>query len=88
MLLQEWNWDDAKSVWQEEAREDGMALGEARSDLKWHATVADMQDSVDDLQNTIADMQDSVVDLQNTVADKDSEIENLKAQLAQVGQSA
>ena len=23
MLLTEWNWDDAKEVWQEEAREEG-----------------------------------------------------------------
>ena len=25
MLLTEWNWDDAKEVWQEEAREEGIA---------------------------------------------------------------
>ena len=27
MLLTEWNWDDAKEVWQEEAREDGIEIG-------------------------------------------------------------
>ena len=27
MLLTEWNWDDAKEVWQEEAREEGFELG-------------------------------------------------------------
>ncbi|MDR3001716.1 MAG: hypothetical protein LBU89_10680, partial [Fibromonadaceae bacterium] len=27
MLLTEWNWDDAKSVWQEEARETGWEKG-------------------------------------------------------------
>ncbi|MDR3000528.1 MAG: hypothetical protein LBU89_04605 [Fibromonadaceae bacterium] len=27
MLLTEWNWDDAKSVWQEEARETGWEEG-------------------------------------------------------------
>jgi SOS response regulatory protein OraA/RecX len=27
MLLTEWNWDDAKEVWQEEAREEGREEG-------------------------------------------------------------
>ena len=27
MLLTEWNWDDAKEVWQDEAREQGRELG-------------------------------------------------------------
>jgi predicted transposase/invertase (TIGR01784 family) len=27
MLLAEWSWDDAKEVWQEEAREDGREEG-------------------------------------------------------------
>jgi hypothetical protein len=26
MLITEWNWDDAKEVWQEEAREEGMVV--------------------------------------------------------------
>jgi hypothetical protein len=30
MLLDEWNWDDAKEVWQEEAREEGLLLGMER----------------------------------------------------------
>jgi len=29
-MLFGWDWDEAKEVWQEEAREDGFALGEAR----------------------------------------------------------
>jgi predicted transposase/invertase (TIGR01784 family) len=29
-MLFGWNWDTAKEVWQEEAREDGVAIGEAR----------------------------------------------------------
>jgi len=29
MLFTEWNWDTAKRVWQEEAREDGIAIGKA-----------------------------------------------------------
>jgi hypothetical protein len=27
LLLNEWNWDDAKAVWQEKAREEGMTQG-------------------------------------------------------------
>jgi len=27
MLFTEWNWDDAKEVWQEEAREEGIEIG-------------------------------------------------------------
>jgi hypothetical protein len=27
MLMTEWNWDDAKQVWQEEAREEGREEG-------------------------------------------------------------
>jgi len=27
MLMGEWNWDDAKEVWQEEAREEGREKG-------------------------------------------------------------
>ncbi len=30
MLLTEWNWDDAKEVWQEEAFEVGEMIGETR----------------------------------------------------------
>jgi len=30
MLTTEWNLDDAKEVWQEEAREDGIVIGEER----------------------------------------------------------
>jgi predicted transposase YdaD len=29
-MLFGWDWNEAKDVWQEEAREDGFALGEAR----------------------------------------------------------
>jgi len=27
MLTTEWNWDDAKEVWQEEAKDEGIAIG-------------------------------------------------------------
>ncbi len=30
MLLTEWNWDDAKEVWQEEAKEEGRREGEIK----------------------------------------------------------
>ena len=33
MLLQEWNWDDARAVWEREAEE--------RADAKWQSIVAD-----------------------------------------------
>ena len=32
MLFQEWNWDDARAVWEEEA--------EKRNDAKWQSVVA------------------------------------------------
>jgi len=34
MLFTEWNWDTAKRVWQDEAREDGIAIGEVRGEAK------------------------------------------------------
>jgi predicted transposase/invertase (TIGR01784 family) len=33
MLLTEWNWEDAKEVWQEEAREEGIERGIRRTAL-------------------------------------------------------
>ncbi len=33
MLLTEWNWDDAKEVWQEEAKEEGRKEGELKERL-------------------------------------------------------
>jgi len=32
MLTTEWNWDDAKEVWQEEAKEEGIAIGEVKGE--------------------------------------------------------
>ena len=34
MLLTEWNWDDAKEVWQEEARDEGMEEGRTEKKLE------------------------------------------------------
>ena len=42
MLTQEWNLEDAKIVWQREAKEEGVELGEARSDQKWKSVITDM----------------------------------------------
>ena len=36
MLLTEWNWDDAKQVWQEEAREEGFEKGRREGQEKGH----------------------------------------------------
>ena len=33
-MLFGWDWDEAKEVWQEEAREDGIAIGEARGEAR------------------------------------------------------
>ena len=37
MLLTEWNWEDAKQVWQEEAREDGRIEGRAEGRVEGRA---------------------------------------------------
>jgi hypothetical protein len=41
MLLQEWNWDDARAVWERDAEARGEARAETRADQKWQAVVAD-----------------------------------------------
>ena len=35
MLFTEFNIDDAKRIWREEAREDGLEEGEKKPKLKW-----------------------------------------------------
>jgi SOS response regulatory protein OraA/RecX len=39
MLLTEWNWDDAKAVWQEEAREEALEEGRQRRDSELLALI-------------------------------------------------
>jgi len=34
MLTTEWNWDDAKEVWQEEAKDEGIEIGTAIGETK------------------------------------------------------
>ena len=41
-LLQEWNWDEVKAVWQKEAEE--------RADLKWQSVVADKDTIIAELR--------------------------------------
>jgi hypothetical protein len=62
MLLQEWNWEDAKAVWQREAKKDGIRLGEERgirrgeergekrSDQKWKSVIAEQNALIAQLQ--------------------------------------
>jgi hypothetical protein len=41
MLITEWNWDVAKEVWQEEARDEGIGIGEHQEREKWQSVVAE-----------------------------------------------
>ena len=66
MLFGEWNWDDAKAVWDEET--------ESRVDKKWEAVVADKN-------NVIADKDIVIADKDKMIAGKDAEIAALKEQL-------
>ena len=46
MLMGEWNWDDARAVWEKEAE----ARGEAQSDAKWQSVLADKDATIAKLQ--------------------------------------
>ena len=67
MLFGEWNWDDAKAVWTEEAK------SEERE--KWQTVVSD-KDKV------IADNTKMLADKDSLIANKDAEIAALRAQLS------
>ena len=58
MLLQEWNWEDAKKVWQKEAEERGeergVKIGEERAAQKWETVVADKDALIAELQAQLA----------------------------------
>ena len=64
MLLTEWNWDDAKEVWQEEAREEG----EKRADVKWQSVVADKDAVIADKESVIANNKAEIARLQELLA--------------------
>ena len=66
MLLQEWNWDDAKAVWQKEAEE--------RADHKWQSVMAEKDDK-------LADKDAELADKDAKLADKDVLIAELMTQL-------
>ena len=42
MLLEEWNMEDAKVVWQEEAREEGEKRGEKKGEMKGKKEIIDL----------------------------------------------
>ena len=66
MLLQEWNWDDAKTVWQREAEE--------RTDRKWEPIVAQKDKALAQKDMDLAKKEKDLVD-------KEAEIANLKKQI-------
>ena len=73
MLFGEWNWDDAKAVWDEET--------ESRVDKKWEAVVADKNNVIAGKDIVIADRDKVIADKNFLIADKDAEIAALKTQL-------
>ena len=66
MLFQEWNWDDAKEVWQREAAE--------REREKFMPVIADKDAKLADKEVTISDQE--VI-----ISEKDAYIAELEAQL-------
>jgi hypothetical protein len=69
MLITEWNWEVAKEVWQEEAREEGVGIGEQRANEKWQGVVTE--------KNTALAEKDAAL------AEKDELITKLKAQMGE-----
>jgi hypothetical protein len=51
MLLEEWNWDEAKEVWQEEAMEKGMEMAEA----KYQTVIAEKDREIAELRRKLQD---------------------------------
>jgi hypothetical protein len=54
ILTSEWDWDVAKEVWQEEARDEGIHIGEARAAIQYVAQIADNQRRIADLERQLA----------------------------------
>ena len=77
MLLQEWNWEEAKIVWQREAEE----RGEARSDQKWKAVITDKDAQLVDKDAQLADKDAQLADKDEQLAKKDAQLAELLAQL-------
>jgi hypothetical protein len=74
MLFQEWNWDDAKAVWSEEA-----AIQERNL---WQSVVADNAAMLADKDAMLADKDAMLADKAAMLADNAAEIAALKAQLS------
>jgi hypothetical protein len=54
MLTAEWDWDVAKEVWQEEAREDGIQIGWKKATAQYGAQRADDQRRIAELERQLA----------------------------------
>ena len=52
MLTTEWNWDTAKKVWQDEAREEGREEGEEKS-RKYFLEMIDHGLSIDEIKERL-----------------------------------
>ena len=77
MIFQEWNWDDAKTVWDEESE----IRGESRERVKWQSIVADKDAALADKDAALADKDAELADKDAALVDKDTVIAALRAQL-------
>jgi len=68
MIFQEWNWDDAKTVWDEESE----IRGESRERVKWQSIVADKDAALADKDAALADKDAALADKDAELADKDA----------------
>ena len=78
MIFQEWNWDDAKTVWDEESE----IRGESRERVKWQSIVADKDAALADKDAALADKDAALADKDAALADKDAALADKDAALA------
>ncbi|MCL1874886.1 MAG: hypothetical protein FWF87_01345 [Synergistaceae bacterium] len=69
MLFGEWNWEDARAVWDEETEK----RVEKRMNEKWQSVISDKE-------KVIADKEKMIADKEKMIADKNAEIVALKTQ--------
>ena len=85
MLIQEWDWDVAKAVWQKEAAAEATVQATAQADAKWQTVVADKDAK---LQSVVAEKNAIIADnnakLQSVVAEKNAVIEDKNAIIAEL----
>ncbi|MDR1277400.1 MAG: hypothetical protein LBK02_01470 [Treponema sp.] len=55
MLLDEWNLDEAKEVWQEEAMEKGMEKGLKAAEAKYQPVIAEKDREIAELRQRLQD---------------------------------